>query len=388
MPSDPRLMILNDMLADKIEDLFYKLDANLSPTGKMYAGACPIHGGSNPVAFNLYPEGDIMRGFWVCNSKHCHTFKTKEGKAVFAPNLIGFTRGILSRTRLNWSHCSPQERVWGFHGTVNYLCDFLKVKLDGIKVDHKAAARHKFLAECYATSKREDNNVRGPHRSVVRSRLTFPAHYFVDRGFSEKVLDKFDVGVPMRPKAASRNRVVVPVYDRDQYLIGFSGRSIFNQCSVCAAHHMQGSSCPMTQLERDLCSKWRHSNFNASAMLYNFYGAEPYIKQSGTAILVEGPGDVWRLEEAGIHNAIAMFGSSLHDDQQSLISKTGALSLILLLDSDDAGITGTKQILEKFRRNFNFYTPNLEEKDVGDMKLSAITDKIKPILDRIKETQL
>ncbi|NDC71851.1 MAG: hypothetical protein EBZ62_00150, partial [Sphingobacteriia bacterium] len=40
--------------------------------------------------------------------------------------------------------------------------------------------------------------------------------------------------------------------------------------------------------------------------------------KSHTAIIVESPGNVWRLEENGIHNSVALFGSSLSDRQTDL----------------------------------------------------------------------
>ena len=47
--------------------------------------------------------------------------------------------------------------------------------------------------------------------------------------------------------------------------------------------------------------------------------AKEFIKESGIVILVESPGNVWRLEEAGVHNSVAIFGSSLADRQKMIL---------------------------------------------------------------------
>ena len=64
-------------------------------------------------------------------------------------------------------------------------------------------------------------------------------------------------------------------------------------------------------------SKWRHNkDFKTQEHLYNMWFAKEFIQSTRTAIIVESPGNVWRLEEAGIHNSVAIFGTNLSIKQK------------------------------------------------------------------------
>lgn len=53
---------LKDMACASIEELLTSLDVDFRQNGKMLCGPCPVHGGDNLSAWNLYPEGDEVRG--------------------------------------------------------------------------------------------------------------------------------------------------------------------------------------------------------------------------------------------------------------------------------------------------------------------------------------
>lgn len=92
---------LQDDLCDDLPRLFEKLGVELYEQGKRFAGCCPIHGGDNPTAFNIYPDGVTMRGYWVCRSRHCeHKYKATP---------MGFIRGVLSANC--GRECSWKEAV-------------------------------------------------------------------------------------------------------------------------------------------------------------------------------------------------------------------------------------------------------------------------------------
>src|SRR6185436_1852242 len=83
------LEVLSLALLAKFDDLLEHFGLDLQQDSYMYAGACPIHGGNNRTAFNLYKDGDTRPGYWCCWTKHC------ERKYKSTP--IGFVRGMLSK---------------------------------------------------------------------------------------------------------------------------------------------------------------------------------------------------------------------------------------------------------------------------------------------------
>ena len=108
--------------------------------------------------------------------------------------------------------------------------------------------------------------------------------------------------------------------------------------------------------------------------------ASEHIRKSKSVILVEGQGDVWKMHQAGLKNCVGIFGSSINDDQLLLLEQSGALNLVILTDSDDAGEKACQQIVKKCGRRFNYHRPEISTKDVGDMSIEQIKQELYPQL--------
>ena len=118
-------------------------------------------------------------------------------------------------------------------------------------------------------------------------------------------------------------------------------------------------------------------------MLYGLNIAKDKILETNTAILVEGQGDTWRMHEAGYENTVGIFGSSINEDQLILLEQSGALNLVILTDSDEAGNKAYQQIVKKCGRRFNYFRPEISQKDVGDMSIEQIQEQLNPQLQGI-----
>jgi len=368
--------VLASMVMLKFDDLIEKLEINLTPSGSKYVGCCPIHCGDNETAFNIYYDGDTVPGYWVCRTKRCET--------KFRSTVIGFTRGVLSRQELDYHPEYNPNAIVKFTDSINYLCNFLGIKFRNIKYDISQAERAAFIAECKENSLKYISNKKGIPRDKVRANLIIPAPYYLNRNYSSNVLNRYDVGMSKTNKQGSIYRVIVPIYNDMDLMCGYSSRSIFEMCSKCRLFHKPETLCPATKEQKNLCSKWRHEGFESKLHLYNYHSAKKYIKESNVAILVEGPGDVWRLEEAGIHNSVAMFGVNLSSAHQTLLAQAQCMSIVCLLDNDEAGQIACKKIKEEYGRLFRMYFPRFNKHDMGDMNTDAITSEIKPLLRKIE----
>jgi DNA primase len=180
------------------------------------------------------------------------------------------------------------------------------------------------------------------------------------------------------------NRVVVPIYDNNyKFMVGCTGRSIYEKCESCKGFHDPHNSCPHNDDIWKYC-KWKHNkDFKSQNHLYNFWFAKEHILKTGVAIIVESPGNVWRLEENGIHNSVAMFGCSLSDRQKILLDSSGAMSLVILTDNDEAGRKAADQIKIKCQNTYRVFIPNISKPDIGEMTSAEINDEIKTYLQRI-----
>jgi DNA primase len=118
--------------------------------------------------------------------------------------------------------------------------------------------------------------------------------------------------------------------------------------------------------------------------LYNFWFAKEHILETGSVILVESPGNVWKLEENGIHNSVGLFGCSLSDRQKLILDSSGAMNIIILTDNDDAGKKAAEQIQNKCSKTYNILIPKISKNDIGEMTSDEITIEIKNYLEQIK----
>lgn len=372
--SQAKIKAVCDELCDNIDLLCETFNLNCKHTNKMITMSCPIHGGDNESALNLYYVGDSYRGNWVCRTHHC--------EKIFQPSIIGFLRGILSVQHNAWT--KNGDDMYSFDQTMNMALKILDKDIKDIKTNNTNLEKQIFTKNIQSIVTNKIENKGLPTRRSVRKALEIPAQYYIDRGFSSNILDKYDVGLCKNPEKEMYNRVVVPIYDQNhEYMIGCSGRTIFNKCDLCSYYHDHKQSCVDHKYGWKY-SKWKHNkDFKAKDCLYNLWYAKEHILKTGIAVIVESPGNVWRLEEAGIHNAIAIFGTSLSDRQKMILDCSGAMSLLLLLDNDEAGQTGTKQIYDKCYRTYNIKTINIPKNDVGEMSIAEIHQIILPEMEKI-----
>jgi len=377
--SQIQLNEISNQLTDKLDKLLEFFKLSLRRTRKMYVGCCPIHGGDNESALNIYYNGDNRKGHWICYTQHC--------EQQFVNTIIGFVRGLLSKQRYNWSGFG--DKIISFNDTLQFIYSFLKINPNQLEVksntyNHTISHSEEFIQ--YVNNIPTENKYTNITRNKVRQLLKIPSEYYLKRGYSSSVLDKYDVGLCVNHKKPMYNRVVVPIYDNQyRYLVGCTGRTLYPRCSLCKMWHPKTLPCP-TKKEKGQWSKWKHShNFKGANHLYNYWFARKYIAQKRIAILVESPGNVWRLQESGIYNSVGLFGNHLSSGQEYLLNTSGALTIYLLLDNDNAGYQGAQSIIQQLNNKYYIHSIKLPNQynDVGDMTVEQINNIIKP---QIKES--
>lgn len=366
-----KLKIVCDDICDRIDELMDHFGLEYTYSGKLLTMSCPIHGGDNKSALNLYPQGDVYRGNWKCRTHGCEKY--------FKSSIIGLIRGIISHQKYGWTkdgddHCSFQEAV-------TFCLAFLNKDLSDIKVSKTERDKKAFTSTIRYINPEKTVVNSGITRAQIRNNLIIPSQYYMDRGYSAEILDRYDVGLCDRSGKEMYNRVVVPIYDHKyQNMVGCSGRSIYEKCSKCKCFHDHSEACPDDERSR-FYSKWKHSStFQSQNHLYNIWFAKKSILESHTAIIVESPGNVWRLEEAGIHNSVAIFGSSLSDRQKMILDASGAMTIITMMDNDEAGKKAAETIRQKCYKTYNVKHIEFPTQDVGELSVNYIQQNIVPLL--------
>lgn len=369
--SQDQLITLEKAAGEKIEDLIDCLGLDLNRASKYYVGSCPIHGGDNNSAFNIFHSGYETVGNWRCFTHNCHSH--------FQPTILGFIRGYLSATKYGWSDFNDSDKECSFPEAVKFLMKFVNCKdLSEINIDEDYEEKRltQRLTSIYNPPD-EPEKVLNISRDQIRKVINIPAPYFVNRNYDEKVLDKYDIGYCDSKGKEMYQRCVVPIYNNDYTsIVGCTGRSIFDVCSICNNYHNPLLRCPDDKYAWQY-KKWRNNKgFYAENYFYNYWFAKDHIRRTGVAVIVESPGNIWKLVECGINNCIATFGAHLTEKQKLLLDKSGALSLIVVMDPDSAGRTATKTIKAMCEKIYSIHTPDIGLKDISETKNSIIEDKI------------
>lgn len=312
-------------LAEKSNELLKYLDIDYREYSDTYIFCCPVHGGDNINGCSILKEN----GVWACWTNNC--------QEEYKKTLFGFVRGVLSHRK---------NKKATMNETMDFCLKFLnKSHIDPIPESTSALKTDAKLLEIF-----ERKIVREPQsvtREQIRASLDFPCKYYLDRGYSLEILNKFDVGICNRNGKQMFGRAVVPIYDEHDAYVGCVGRSLINHPSI---------------------PKWINSKgFKKSQYLYGLNFAKEHIIKKGSVYIVEGQGDVWKMFQAGYYNTVGLFGCDLSDEQLILLETSGCMNLIILTDSDDAGNKAASKIIKKCGRRFNYIRPELSNKDPGEM---------------------
>lgn len=364
------LETISQKLIEDVNGLLDHFNIQYEDHGNRVMFKCPIHGGDSDTNSSIMKRGI---GNWKCFSEQCHDqYGSSNGAGI-----IHFIQAML--------HIQEDKDI-SFYQALVWAAKFVGEAGSTTEDEPKDDIKTEFIQLCkYINREREHHTPVFTPRKLVRSFLKVPAEYYLNRGYTEAILDKFDVGYCFNQAKPYFDRIITPFYDDDgQYMVGCSGRNKNEQCSICNLYHDPSIRCPISKDEKLQAVKWKHSgNFKVGSYLYNYWNAKLHIIRTHTVILVEGTGDVWRLEEAGIYNSLAILGSSLSTNQKMMLEDCGAINLVIATDNDDAGNKAARAISESCKNLFNIKRIDLPNKDPGSLSIEEIKQIFIPILERI-----
>ena len=332
---------IDELLArNPIEDVVGQY-VTLKRSGANMFGLCPFHG-EKTASFSVAPD----KGIYYCFG--CH----KGGGSInFMMELEGLSypdavRSLAKRAGMEvpedeeyQSRYKQQERLWALH---------------------KEAARF-FHGQLYSPIGQNALNYalgRGMSRSIL---TTFGVGYAPDswdsmvkamkaKGYTEQELKDSGL-VTVSQKNGNifdrfRDRLMFPIIDVRGNVIAFGGRTVKSDKDI--AKYLNS---PETLI------------FNKRKNLFGLNLAKktkfPYM------ILVEGNIDVVALHQYGFNNAVASLGTSLTDEQATLLSRYTE-QVVLIYDGDEAGQRATQRAI-----------PMLEKAGIG-VKVLQLRDAKDP----------
>ena len=129
-----------------------------------------------------------------------------------------------------------------------------------------------------------------------------------------------------------RDRIIFPLFDHRNNVIGFSGRILTSATDI---------------------SKYINTRetlvYHKGSVFFGLNSSKEIIKKEQKAIVMEGELDVISAFQEGITNTVAIKGTALTEDQVTLLARF-AKTIVLCFDNDKAGIEAMKRslpILEK-----------------------------------------
>jgi len=359
---------IQDRACERITEILDALGMEYTERHDYIQAACPVHGGNNDRGMFWA----IRSNHWQCKTRGCHS-ETITGPSS---SVFGLVRGAMTR---------KTEKPWTFKQSVSFVVQALG--LDTKNADKRTSEEieiAKLLKQNKKKVKRLDD--KRLLLSAVVGKLKPDTMYYPGRGIDKDIIARYNISYCDTRGKAMYKRAFFPILDiTGRYIVGWSGRSIYDKCQKCSMyHHPKRQKCPDKKY-RSLYPKWKHSTkFSAEDYLYNIWFAKPFISRTGTVILCEGPGDVWALEAAGIRNSVAIFGLSISRKQRLLLQNSGALTILCAFDNDEAGNKAGKKIQESLNHYFRVFriTPQ-NNTDFADMSKSEICDKMDSFLQKV-----
>jgi DNA primase len=125
-----------------------------------------------------------------------------------------------------------------------------------------------------------------------------------------------------------RNRIMFPIFDINMQVAGFGGRVMDDQMPK----YMNSPETPV---------------YSKTRLLYGLHAAKTHCRSKGVVHIVEGYFDFLTLYQNGIKNTVATLGTALTPEHVRIL-KGYAPAMILVFDSDAAGINAARRSIQTF----------------------------------------
>ena len=301
----------------------------LKRAGKNFLGLCPFHSEKTP-SFTVSSDKQIFYCFGCGAGGNVFTFLMKHEGVSFpeAVRMLGRRHGITVEEHL----LSPEER------------QRMREREGIFDVNEQARIffRRMLLENPEGRPALEYLEKRGLTRETIdRFSLGYAppgwealTGYFAGLGVPAALLESAGLVVPRKNRDGGydrfRDRIVFPIIGASSRVIGFGGRVM-----------------------DDALPKYLNSPetavFNKRRSLYGLDSARGPCRETGTVYVVEGYFDVLALSQGGIPNAVATLGTALSPEHVRRL-KGHVREIVLVYDSDQAGIRAALKSLETFRK--------------------------------------
>ncbi len=299
----------------------------LKKTGRNYLGLCPFHSEKTP-SFSVSPQKQIFHCFGCGVGGNVFSFLMKHNGISFpeAVKLVAKRYSIemadVSMSPMEKKKLEMREAMFMLNNKVmGYYSECLR------KSKNASMARH-YLEKRGISRQIQDLFCMGYAANDWESLVNFLKNLKLDRDIVEAS------GLVLRKKNSNgyydrfRNRIIFPIIDVNMQVAGFGGRVMDNAMPKYL-------NSPETIV------------YSKSRILYGLHAAKQYCRQTKSVYIVEGYFDFLSLYQHGVKNVVASLGTALTSEHVRLL-KGYASKMILVFDSDNAGINAAKRSITTF----------------------------------------
>jgi DNA primase len=305
--------------------------------GRSYVALCPFHDDKNP-SLNISKEKQIFKCFVCGTGGNAITFVEKYEK-------ISFEEAVRKVADLINFHDERLEKQ-AYHAYVNpeltplYACisDLEKYYQYALSIPEGKLASD-YLAGRHISP--DQISKYGLGYAPMDGAKT--VQYLQAKGHSLKAIE--DIGIALAKKEGTSDsnagRLIFPLFDADGQVVGFSARKLKEEQSPKYVNS------PGTRI------------FDKGKLLFNYQNAKNTARHDGYVYVLEGFMDVMALDKAGIPSAVALMGTSLTNEQISLLRKLNC-EVRLCLDGDAPGQAGMMKMITLLNRSGIAFPPCFE----------------------------
>lgn len=286
---------------------------------------CPFHNDHSP-SFSVHPDKQIYKCFSCGESGNVITFVEKFLGISFqeAVKLLADKSGI----KLNISTPKKITRFDKYYEITDTANKYFKNNI--FSNDGQKALK-------YLSDRLVDKQIINEFNIGLSTNNKL--HEILAKKYNLEDLLKIDIVREVDNKIYDtfQNRIMFPIIDEDNNVVGFSGRKYLKN-----------------DLEDKQLSKYVNSRetdiFIKSKIFYNINNALPNIKKSKEIIITEGFMDTIRMVSIGYNNTVALMGTAFTKEHLDKIIKYKC-KVVLNLDQDNAGVLGTISIGDELIKN-------------------------------------
>ena len=301
----------------------------LKKSGRNFFGLCPFHSEKTP-SFSVNASKQIFHCFGCSAGGNVLSFIMKYHGITFpeAAKMVARKYNITIETKeINPSkrrELHLKESLFRLNKTI------MGVYFDGLKNLNKGKKAEKYLKQ------------RGISEDTIEQfRLGFSIDNWdtIVKVLKEQKISKniaVQCGLILERKQKNgyydrfRNRIMFPIFDINMQVAGFGGRVMDD----AMPKYMNSPETPV---------------YNKSRILYGLHAAKQFCRQEGLVYIVEGYFDFLSLYQHGIKNTVASLGTALTPDHVRIL-KGYAAKMVLVFDSDAAGINAAKRSIKIFMK--------------------------------------